>query len=421
MEVKCLYDSLVPVSKLTPHPKNRNQHSKEQVERLAKILKYQGWRYPIKISNQTGFITSGHGRLYAAIENGWKEVPVNFQDYESDDQEYADLQADNSIASWAELDLSGINSDIGDLGPDFDIDLLGIKDFVLEPADKLEPQCDEDETPEHIEPKTKRGDIYKLGNHRLMCGDSTSLDDVEKLMAGDKADMVLTDPPYGIGFEYNQHKDTKGEQYTDFCSEWFNNLIIFSDFILVFTGWSYNGFWSSKEPKDTFYWLCRNKRNGGSISNFRKVEPIYIWGRPATKYDFDFFDVTTKIDPGLHGKHTCPKPVELIEQVIAGCKENGNVLDVFGGSGTTLIASEKTNRKCFMMEIDPHYCDVIVARWEKYTGKKAELITEETQEEEIVEQYPDVKETAAVAPIPIITEQKKTKKGFSKWLGLLLV
>jgi ParB-like chromosome segregation protein Spo0J len=90
MEVKCLYDSLIPVSKITPHPKNRNQHSKEQIERLAKILKYQGWRYPIKISNQTGFITSGHGRLYAAIENGWKEVPVNFQDYESDDQEYAD-------------------------------------------------------------------------------------------------------------------------------------------------------------------------------------------------------------------------------------------------------------------------------------------------------------------------------------------
>jgi hypothetical protein len=181
MEVKCLYDSLIPVSKITPHPKNRNQHSKEQIERLAKILKYQGWRYPIKISNQTGFITSGHGRLYAAIENGWKEVPVNFQDYESDDQEYADLQADNSIASWAELDLSGINSDIGDLGPDFDIDLLGIKDFVLEPADKLEPQCDEDEVPEHVEPKIKHGDIYKLGSHRLMCGDSTVIDDVDKL------------------------------------------------------------------------------------------------------------------------------------------------------------------------------------------------------------------------------------------------
>jgi hypothetical protein len=123
---------MVQTKELKPHPKNRNNHSDEQISRLAKILEYQGWRYPIKVSNQSGFITSGHGRLAAAIKNGWTEVPVSFQDYESDDQEYADLTADNSIASWAELDLSGINSDIGELGPDFDIDLLGIKSFSLD-------------------------------------------------------------------------------------------------------------------------------------------------------------------------------------------------------------------------------------------------------------------------------------------------
>lgn len=136
MRVECAYDRMVAVSELKPHPKNPNKHSKEQIERLAEILKYQGFRLPIKVSNLSGFITSGHGRLEAAKLNGWTEVPVDFQDYESTDQEYADLVADNAIASWAELDLSSINEGLSDLGPDFDINLLGIEDFVLEPAEK---------------------------------------------------------------------------------------------------------------------------------------------------------------------------------------------------------------------------------------------------------------------------------------------
>lgn len=137
MKVRCLYDKLVPIEELKAHPKNANKHPDSQVQRLAQIIEYQGWRYPLKVSKRTGYITAGHGRLLAAKRNGWSQVPVNFQDYDSEEQEYADVQADNAIASWAELDLSQINQDIGDLGPDFDIDLLGIKDFVLEPADKL--------------------------------------------------------------------------------------------------------------------------------------------------------------------------------------------------------------------------------------------------------------------------------------------
>lgn len=135
MKIHCPHDRLVPYDELKPHPKNRNKHPREQIKRLAKILRYQGWRYPIKVSKRSGFITSGHGRLEAAIELGWKEVPVSFQDYESAEQEYADVQSDNAIASWAELDLAGINFDIGELGPDFDLELLGIEDFVLEPAE----------------------------------------------------------------------------------------------------------------------------------------------------------------------------------------------------------------------------------------------------------------------------------------------
>lgn len=139
MMIHCPYDDLVSVGELTPHPKNRNAHPKEQIKRLAKILEYQGWRYPIKVSKRSGFITSGHGRLEAAKLLRLETVPVSFQDYTDEAQEYADLQSDNAIASWAELDLSGINSDLIDLGPDFDLDLLGIKDFVLDLSEKENP------------------------------------------------------------------------------------------------------------------------------------------------------------------------------------------------------------------------------------------------------------------------------------------
>jgi hypothetical protein len=161
VKINCLYDQLVPITDLHPHPKNRNSHPQEQITRLARILEYQGWRYPIKVSKLSGFITSGHGRLEAAKAAGWAEVPVNYQDYESEEQEYADLQADNSIASWAELDLSGINADLADLGPDFDIDLLGLKNFTLDLSEKIQEINRGDENAEWVEmPEFNEGEGY---------------------------------------------------------------------------------------------------------------------------------------------------------------------------------------------------------------------------------------------------------------------
>lgn len=142
-KINCLYDKLVKVKELKPHPRNHNQHPKDQIERLAKIIEYQGWRYPIKVSKLSGFITSGHGRVEAAKILKLKEVPVNYQDYESEEQEWADVQSDNAIASWSELDLSGINNDLQDFGPDFDIDLLGIKEFSVVP--EFEPGTEADQ------------------------------------------------------------------------------------------------------------------------------------------------------------------------------------------------------------------------------------------------------------------------------------
>lgn len=398
MKIHCLYDKLVSLKNLTPHPKNRNSHSKDQVERLAQILDYQGWRYPIKVSKKSGFITSGHGRLEAAKLKKWKEVPVNFQDYESDEQEYADVQSDNAIASWAELDLSGINSDLGELEPNFDINLLGIKDFVLEPADKLEPGCDEDEVPEKVEPKTRSGDLYQLGTHRLMCGDSTSIDAVEKLMNDEKADMVFTDPPYGMCLDTDystmiQKGGRTGNKFRPVIGDDqdFDPSIIFGLFEYCPEIFLWGADYYCQHLPKNGSWVVWDKRES-EVTGSQVSEKMFgsmfelCWSKTKHKRDIARILWAGGLGQGISEErkgrnnsidrcHPTQKPIMLAEWFFKRWgKDQDNIIDLFGGSGSTLIACEKTNRKCFMMEIDPHYCDVIVARWEKYTGKKAELI-----------------------------------------------
>jgi len=424
MIIHCLYDKLVPIGDLRPHPKNRNKHPEDQIKRLAQILKYQGFRYPVKVSKLSGYITSGHGRLEAAKANGWTEVPVNFQDYEDETQEYADVQADNAIASWAELDVSGINSDLGDLGPDFDIDLLGIKNFEIDVADK-QPGCDEDEVPEKVEPKTKLGDIYKLGNHRLMCGDSTSIDAVEKLMDGQKAELCFTSPPYADQREYNGGKELSTEHLASFIRTAHGSVSYFAvnlgysrkngevnpywdDYIkeannsgLKLVSWNvwYRGrqggiglttamfiiahewiFVFGKQPKKLNPTVenisgglkrkIANRQKDGSVEYRKDPVSINLFGSMGT-----VFECPAHLARNETLDHPAVFPVQLPESYIQAMTAPGDfVYEPFGGSGSTLIACEKTNRKCFMMELDPHYCDVIVARWEKYTGKKAELL-----------------------------------------------
>lgn len=387
MEVHCLYDKLVRVSELKEHPKNRNVHPQDQIDRLAKILKYQGWRAPVKVSKRSGLITAGHGRLMAARHAGWKEVPVNFQDYDSDEQEYADLQADNAIALWADLDLSGINADLGDLGPDFDIDMLGMKDFELVIGDTLDPQCDEDEVPEFVEPKSKLGDIYQLGRHRLMCGDSTSIDAVEKLMNGEKADMVFTDPPYGVSYQSNMRtKSAKFDVIENddvILTEWINVLpAVSSGWVFVWTTWKVLPEWlEATSPLGAMSNMIIWDKGGGGIGDLEKTfstdyEIALVFNRGAAITGKRLGSVWSigKDRPGDY-IHPTQKPVELGQMALENCtRAGGFVLDLFGGSGSTLIACEKTNRNCYMMELDPKYVDIILARWERYTGKQAELV-----------------------------------------------
>lgn len=399
---------LVPISELKLRSNNRNKHPKEQIDRLAEIIKYQGFRRPVIVSNLSGQVVCGHGRIAAAKKLKIKEVPCIYQDYIDAAQENADHVADNALQYWSELDLDGIRTDIAEFGPEFDVNMLGLKDFNVD-IEHVEPGCDEDEVPEHVEPKTKLGDIYQLGNHRLMCGDSTSIDAVEKLMNGEKADMVFTSPPYNSGnggFKsdyYGKKKDfykektdsrTK-EEYVMFCCEILNNIstILSSEQSPVLWNVMYNSksrndyglvVFGNAQPFDVQETICWNKGKGfptaskGILS--RDWELIFVLCKVQKYFStqgenevrFARWDIPSEKQLENHG--AC-FPVALAEKAINDFSIAGDhIYEPFGGSGSTLIACEKTNRKCFMMELDPHYIDVIVARWEKYTGKKAELL-----------------------------------------------
>jgi DNA modification methylase len=353
---------MVSVDTLVPHPKNCHEHSKEQIERLSKIIEYQGFRNPLTVQAGTNLIVTGHGRLMAAKKLGMKEVPVIYKEFESDEQLYAHLVADNAIGkdTWATLDLSLINTELENLGPDLDIDMLGLKDFEIEIADKLDPQTDEDEVPEVVDPISKRGDIWLLGNHRVMCGDSTMIDDVERLMNGEKFDL-LTDPPYGISAE----KMTMGSGKKDFHrgNDWDNTIPDFYQMLEFFEKqiiWG-GDYFADKLPPNN-HWLCWDKKNPNlSFSEFELA-----WSNVGKNCR-----IKSHHWGGEKKLHVTMKPVAVMEWCL-GYLDN-NIFDLFLGSGSTLIACEKTNRKCYGMELDEHYCDVIIKRWQNYTGKEATL------------------------------------------------
>jgi len=379
---------LVPIKEIKINPKNRNKHDNAQIERLIKIIGYQGFRNPLIVSNRTGLLVAGHGRLEAARKMKLKEVPVMKQDFADDAQEYAAMVSDNSISSWSELDISGINADLPDLGKDFDIDLLGIKNFEIG-TDQDEPGCDEDDVPEHVEPKTRLGDIYQLGGHRLMCGDSTSIDAVEGLMAGAKADMVFTDPPYGMNLDTDyskmgasglKHERVLGDG-DDFKAELIQTLMGVFDYceeIFLFGADYYAELIRGKNDGSWIVWdkRSRSETEIGTLDGAFGSDFETCWSKKKRKRELARVLRQTGVFAASgedRSVHPTQKPIALVEWFFERAAGN-SVADLFGGSGSTLIACEKTKRTCYMMELDPKYVDVIVARWEKYTGKKAELI-----------------------------------------------
>lgn len=399
--IHCKYDELVNPKSLKDHPKNRNKHGQDQIERLAELYKYHGIRHPIIVSKQTCLIVAGHGRKLAALRAGIKQVPVVYQEFESSEAEYAFIQSDNAIAEWSELDLSAINTDLADLGPDFDIDMLGIKDFKLDLNEENEGLCDPDEVPEEVPTKAKLGDLFVLGNHRLLCGDSTDLATVERLMNGEKADLWCTDAPYGVSYaDKNEFLNSLGNgirltkriendhmKLDDSAEFWFQvasaALTVCSDKSPYYwfacqggdqmmmmqalgrAGW---------KVRHELIWVKNNHVLGRCDYQYKHEPILYGWKQDGSHNFYGGFQ-TSVLEfkkPQANKLHPTMKPVELIELLITNSSKPGDkVLETFGGSGTAVVACEKIGRKCRAIEIDPHYIDVIIARWQKFTGKKA--------------------------------------------------
>jgi DNA modification methylase len=403
MKINCEYSELLDTHKLVPHPRNANKHPERQIDILAKLIDFQGWRLPIIVSKRSGFVVAGHGRLEAAKKLGHEQVPVSYQDFESEAQEFAFLISDNKSSSLAEHDDAFMIEGIKDLGldVDFDLDLLALPDLVLHDIDPSKEEI-EDEVPENVETRAKPGDLWKLGEHRLLCGDATNIQHVERLMGGEKADLLLTDPPYNSNLDGRHDAVYKGTAGTLSQTEnWDKNFDVIPCLqnalivskptanYFVFPGWY--PFWSKVFPffynlgddwaVKPFIWCKKfamsNLRGTSTSSATEPVIMAYRKGHdfvPKTGADNYDYVLASSNEGGRSYEHPTSKPIKVIEHLVTFSKDNSNVLDLFGGSGSTLIACEKTNRKCFMMELDPHYCSVILERWEKYSGKTAELL-----------------------------------------------
>lgn len=398
-EIKIKIDSikLVDVNKLKLNPENRNHHPQEQIDELARHYAVHGMRTPIIVSNLSGHIVSGNGRFLAAKRAGLSELPVSYQDFESPEKEYAFGIADNGLSLWSELDFTLINEDITDFGPDFNIDDLGLKDFTIDVADKYEDK-DADEIPEVVEPKAKLGEIYKLGNHRLMCGDSTSESDVAKLMNGEFADITFTSPPYNAGknirgnFYENDSDDKSDDEYVNFLNKVTKNSISICKYVFI----NLQILESNKKAiiryqhdnieklKDVLIW---NKKqypphiNKGTFGC--KWEYVFAFGKEGKSMSFpcawqgkfpNVIETENNSGNEFAENHKAGFPVSFPTWLIEKMDFTKSCFDPFMGTGTTMIACEKLGINSYGMELDPHYIDVIITRWEKFTGQKAELI-----------------------------------------------
>ena len=394
---------LWPLDRLKPYERNARTHSAEQVAQIAASIVEFGFTNPILVDSGDGII-AGHGRLQAARELGLSTVPVVVLDHLNDRQRRAYVLADNQLALNAGWDLELLRTELQDLvADDFDLSVIGFSDEELEDllpeVEELPPEdADDEAVPEPPEePITKLGDVWLLGKHRLMCGDSTSLTEVERLMAGEKADMVFTDPPYGVSYE-GGHNDKKRQQIQ-------NDALEGDDLTSLFCGALTAAITVTADHAPFYVWFA----SGKSVETFAafadlplKLRAVIQWykvrsglGAFMSQYipncEPCIYAYKTGCSPQWYGPtdektvwelqketrnefHPTQKPVELPERAIANSSKKGQlVLDLFGGSGSTLIACEKTGRKARLMELDPRYCDVIVQRWQAFTGKLATL------------------------------------------------
>ena len=372
---------LAEISNIKPYENNPRKLSEQAIEKVAMSLKEYGFRQPIVVDKDM-VIVAGHTRFRASKKLGLKQVPISVIDNLSEEQINAYRIADNRTAEESEWDNELLKMEIKELeAKDFKLDLLGFNDEQLNNILFEEKQglTDEDEVPETPEePISKLGDIWKLGNHRVMCGDSTFIDNIDLVTKKEKIDMVFTDPPYNI--DYQGVKDKRkikndkmdDESFVDFLT----SSLLGCETMYVCCSWQYAHLFReamtkiARKPKAMIIW---DKVNPAQHLDkyFKQHEIIYYYGDFGGQKTLrgDVWNLKRK----KNTLHPTMKPVELITMALEDQKDKKTVYDGFLGSGSTIIACEKMDRICYGMELDPKYCDVIIKRWENFTGKKAKL------------------------------------------------
>ena len=381
----------VSKDQLKPYEKNAKLHTDDQVEQIKRSIEEFGFNDPIAVWHEDEII-EGHGRLLAVMEMPEIEtVPIIRLDDLTDEQRRAYMLVHNKLTMNTDFDFELLDSELGGI-VDIDMSEFG---FDIEIEEEEPDEIIDDEVPEEVETRCKLGDIWQLGNHRLICGDSTSIEQVDRLMNGEYADMVFTDPPWNVNYGATNHPTWKQrsikndsmstEDFKEFMYKSFkamNNASKAGCMTYVVMSAQEWGNMMLTLAENDYHWSSTIIWNKDQLVLSRKdyhtkYEPIwYGWkageSRLCPLEDRKQCDVWDFERPKRSDEHPTMKPVPLVARAITNSSKKGNnVLDLFGGSGTTLIACEQTGRKCFMSELDPKYCDVIIQRWENFTGKKA--------------------------------------------------
>jgi len=388
-----------PTTRLIPYARNARTHSPEQVAQIAASIVEFGFTNPI-LAGSDGVIVAGHGRLAAAQKLGLATVPVVVLDHLTPTQRRALIIADNRIAENAGWDEALLRIEMADLqDADFDLSLTGfdadaLAELMAGDEPQGEGQTDDDAVPDVADtPVSQPGDVWLLGGHRLLCGDSTVAESYDRVLDGEPVDMVFTDPPYNVNYANSAKDKMRGKDraiLNDNLGDGFYDFLLaaLTPTVAHCRGGIYVAMSSSELDVlqaafraaggkwSTFIIWAKNTFTLGRADYQRQYEPIlYGWPEGAQRHwcgDRDQGDVWNIKKPQKNDLHPTMKPVELVERAIRNSSRPGNVvLDPFGGSGTTLIAAEKSGRLARLIELDPKYADVIVRRWQDWTGKQA--------------------------------------------------
>ena len=378
---------MIDIAELHPYENNARTHSNEQLEAICNSIKEFGFINPV-IIDENNMILVGHGRIEASKILGLTKAPFRRVTNLTDDQKRAYILADNRLSDLGGWDEELLAQELESIS--LDMTAFGFDDFNI---DIDEPEIDEDDFDVdgdfETDGKMSKGQLWKLGDHFLMCGDATSEADIKTLIGGSEIDLVLTDAPYGINAvndegtvvaygkkhlaERGKYAKIIGDNTTETAKKSYEILSKICDNLIL---WGGNYFTEFLPFSDS--WLIWDKRcDSGMRNNFADGEMAWCSFHTPVRIYHQLWN--GMIREGEHEKrvHPTQKPVRMLGDILKDfTKENDNVLDVFGGSGSTLIACDKLNRKCFMMELDEHYCEVIIQRWEQLTGKQAELVKE---------------------------------------------